>query len=342
MESGCQDGDESTLDVMRATSDWVQSAIDRPMVSEPGKKFCYDSPGMHLLSAILQQATGMTALDFARQNLFEPLGIHNVIWETDPQGYTRGWGDLHLLPEDAARIGFLWMHRGEWDGRQIVPQAWVLASSRAHSIFVGDDFGYGYGWWVSPVDVYASGRQGQRVRVIASLNTIVVTTGGGFDPGELDNFLIPALLHSSQPSPADQHGQAALAAAMIAVQQDLYASTAIPIPDTARVVSGRTYLCESNPVAIESVRILLGTSQEATIFLRMGGTDLILPVGLDGSYRQASVGAAYRGFWEDAHIFNFEAFDIGVLHRQLDFDGDIVRITLPELELVIACQAKGQ
>ena len=112
MQSGCYEDDEPTLDAMRGAADWVQAALDRPMVSEPGTEFCYDSPGMHLLSAILQEATGMTAQEFAQQNLFTPLGIQEVIWETDPQGYTRGWGDLHLLPEELAKIGFLWLHRG--------------------------------------------------------------------------------------------------------------------------------------------------------------------------------------------------------------------------------------
>ena len=106
--------------------DWVQAALDRPMVWRTGdSQFCYDSPGMHLLSAILQEATGMTALEFARQNLFEPLGIQEVIWDVDPQGYTRGWGDLHLTAGDAAKIGYLWLHQGMWDGKQIVPTEWV-------------------------------------------------------------------------------------------------------------------------------------------------------------------------------------------------------------------------
>ena len=102
---------------------------------------------MHLLSAILQEATGMTALDFARQNLFEPLGIHEVIWEADPQGYTHGWGDLHLKPRDAAKIGYLWLNNGVWEGKQIVSAAWVEDSVKAHSDGGADD--YGYGWWVS-------------------------------------------------------------------------------------------------------------------------------------------------------------------------------------------------
>ena len=210
MESGCYDGDEPTLQAMRANPDWVQAALDRRMVSDPGKKFCYDSPGMHLLSAILQQATGMTANDFARQYLFEPLGIRNAIWESDPQGYSRGWGDLHLLPEDLAKIGYLWLHRGEWNGRQIVSEDWVLDSVRLHSKFIEPDFGYGYGWWIADKDYQASGRGGQRVRVMATLNLLVVTTGAGFDYAEIESWLIPALLQLKDRRPANPEGAAAL------------------------------------------------------------------------------------------------------------------------------------
>jgi len=171
-QSGCMADDEKTLDAMRASADWVQSALDRKMVREPGVRFCYDSPGMHLLSAILQEATGMTALDFARQNLFEPLGISEAIWEPDPQGHTHGWGDLHLKPRDAAKLGYLWLNRGVWEGKQIVSASWVEDSVTAHSHTGEDD--YGYGWWVSEDSYYALGRGGQHIKVYPSLKAILV------------------------------------------------------------------------------------------------------------------------------------------------------------------------
>ena len=83
--------DEETLKEMTTSPDWMQFTLDRTVVWEPGSHFIYCSPGMHLLSPILQHATGMTALDFANQNLFEPLGITDVMWLTDPQGYNGGW-----------------------------------------------------------------------------------------------------------------------------------------------------------------------------------------------------------------------------------------------------------
>jgi CubicO group peptidase (beta-lactamase class C family) len=100
---------------------------------------------VHLLSAILQEATGMTALEYAQQYLFEPLDIKDVIWESGPQGYTRGWGDLHLNPQDAAKIGFLLLNEGVWDGQQIVPADWAKEATMKQ-VSAGDD--YGYGWWI--------------------------------------------------------------------------------------------------------------------------------------------------------------------------------------------------
>jgi hypothetical protein len=88
---------------------------------------------------------------------------------------------------------------------------------------------------------------------------------------------------------------------------------------SAQAVSGKTYRCESNPAGIETFRMDLAGEEQATLFLRMDGTDLVLPIGLDGSYHLSPQGAGYRGYWEDGQTFQFEAFDIGPFHRQPGF-----------------------
>jgi len=341
MESGCLEGDEPTIDAMRANPDYVQAALDRPMVAEPGTEFCYDSPGMHLLSAILQEATGMTTLNFARQNLFGPLGIHNAIWEEDPQGYSRGWGDLHLLPEDAAKIGYLWLHRGNWEGKQIVSEAWMLDSVKPHSLFAGDDIAYGNGWWISLGNYYASGRGGQKIYVTSIRNTVVVTTGAGFEYDDINEWLMPLLLRVNRPLPANPQGRAALDATLVSVEQGSTAWTANHTPETATQVSGNTYRCENNPAGIESIRMEFDGTEQATIFLKMGGTDMVFPIGLDGSYRLSSEGSGFRGYWENTQAFYFEAFNIGVISRQVVFDGQDLQISLPEAGLTVACQTQN-
>ena len=333
------DDDQATIAEMTSKPDYVQAALDRPMISEPGAEFCYESPGMHLLSAILQEATGMTALDFARQNLFEPLGIHEETWEFDPQGYTRGWGDLHLLPEDAAKIGYLWLHRGNWNGRQIVSEAWVLDSVKAHKMFVGDDIGYGNGWWISPANYYASGRGGQKIHVIAMRNTVVVTAGANFEYDDIGEWLEPLLVRAKNPLSANPQGQAALDAALAAAQGPA-ASRSDTMPDAAREISGKTFQCEDNVVDLKTMRVDFNDPEVATLSLDLVDTDYLWPIGLDGHYRISPEGAGMRGYWKDSRTFLLETFDIGVVNRQMEIDGNSLHFSLPDAGLTVTCKVE--
>ena len=104
--------DEPTVRAMETSPNWVQFGLDLPMAYKPGTHWEYCGVGMHLLSAILEKATGMTAFEFASQNLFKPLEIQKVFWPTDPQGVNLGAGNTRLLPADMAKIGYLYLHGG--------------------------------------------------------------------------------------------------------------------------------------------------------------------------------------------------------------------------------------
>jgi CubicO group peptidase (beta-lactamase class C family) len=324
---GCLGADGSTLDAMRAAPDWVQSALDRKMVREPGTSFCYDSPGMHLLSAILQKSTGMTALDFARQNLFEPLGIREVTWESDPQGYTHGWGDLHLKPRDAAKLGYLWLNNGLWEGKQIVSAAWVQDSVKAQSN-AGEDQ-YGYGWWVSPDSYYAFGRGGQNIKVMPSLNTVVVTTGGGFEYDDIVPVLEAALIDPGQPLPSNPEGVAQLDAVLAALVQASTPYPVGPLLDAATTISGKTYVFGTNPAGVETLSLEFDDTAEATMHMKRQGNDEIWPIGLDGKYRLLYDGRGLRGYWADPQTFVIEIFDVGQSTLQLHFEDDRVEVSPP-------------
>jgi CubicO group peptidase (beta-lactamase class C family) len=180
----------------------LQFTLDLKVTHIPGAHFEYCSPGMHLLSAILQQATGMKASEFARVNLFEPLGITDVICETDPQGYSDGWARLYLHPRDMAKIGYLMLHQGRWEGKQIVSSKWVEEATRLQKK-TGRGDNYGYGWWVPPptqfIEFAAEGRGGQYIRVLPELNLIVVTTGRGFGWNDIVPLLVPAIVDMTEP-----------------------------------------------------------------------------------------------------------------------------------------------
>ena len=113
----CRRSPDTTAQMME-TPDWVQFALDQPMTHEPGTAWAYCGVASHLLSAAIAETSGMHALDFASSHLLLPLGIDDARWFTDPQGNHRGWGDLFLHPHDAAKLGYLYLSGGEWDGRQ--------------------------------------------------------------------------------------------------------------------------------------------------------------------------------------------------------------------------------
>jgi CubicO group peptidase (beta-lactamase class C family) len=186
--------------------DWVREILARKLVTKPGAAFAYSSAGSHLLSAIVADTTGRSTLAFARAELFAPLGIHTehafqpvgaafptpaeerayerakVAWPTDPQGYHGGFGGLKLPARDLAKLGYLYLNGGRWDGVQVVPAGYVRASTQRQSQPPpGGRFdGYGYQWWVTSEHGHPSfvavGLGGQFIQVIPDLDLVVVIT----------------------------------------------------------------------------------------------------------------------------------------------------------------------
>ncbi|MCI0436143.1 MAG: beta-lactamase family protein [Gemmatimonadetes bacterium] len=128
--------------------DWVRFTLDQPMDAEPGEKWVYNSGGSHLMSAVLRRATGLTADRYAELHLFGPLGIRDYHWKLTPTGLPDTEGGLYLEAEQLARIGYLFLRGGEWDGRRIISADWVSASTdRRVDRVNAQGWGYGYQWW---------------------------------------------------------------------------------------------------------------------------------------------------------------------------------------------------
>ncbi|UCF90550.1 MAG: serine hydrolase [Desulfobacterales bacterium] len=189
---------------MQQSADWIQYMLDLPISEAPGTRFEYCNGATFLLSAIIQETTGMKTLEFAEKRLFSPLGIKDVKWRTNPQRIDIGYGGMWLKPHDMAKIGWLYLNQGRWENRQVVPAAWVEASTRGHiSANLFDR--YGYQWWVDSAGYYmAVGYRGQFIYVIPEKNMVVVFTsdlpGGRFHiPGTLlIKYIIPAATSSGR------------------------------------------------------------------------------------------------------------------------------------------------
>ena len=183
---------------------WVEAILAQRMDATPGRNFLYSTGGTHLLSAVIAAATGMSTCDYAMARLFGPLGIAPEHWGRDPEGVYSGGYNLYLTARELALFGQLYLQRGAWESRQVVPAAWVDASwTTAWDTGAGWD--YGYLWWLTERDglriAVAWGWRGQLVYVVPELDVVVVVTtdtSGEGPPIDAIDFVaetvIPAVL----------------------------------------------------------------------------------------------------------------------------------------------------
>ena len=173
---------------MDGASDRVRFVLSRPIVAPPGERFRYSGGDTLLLAAVIERATKMRLDKYAEQVLFRPLGIDRYDWIEYPDGTPIAASGLRLLPRDMAKFGVLYMSRGQWQGVQVVPEAWVQASIRPQTKVSDRPFGfqnYGYQWWLGTAGddahtpwIMAVGYGGQRIMLIPSLDLVMVLTAG--------------------------------------------------------------------------------------------------------------------------------------------------------------------
>ncbi|WP_326726745.1 serine hydrolase domain-containing protein [Streptomyces phaeochromogenes] len=205
MRSGLDWTEDSTESQVEKTSDWVRAILGRELVSAPGTTYNYSSGNTHVVSAVLQKATGMSTCRFAHQNLFGPMGITAEHWGRDPQGVFSGGYNVYLTPREMAKFGLLYLHDGKWGGRQLVPRGAVRAA-QARTTDVDDVFAYSEGWWTQTISerptYFAWGYGGQFVYVIPSADIVLVTSENTsensinkeINPGEfIRDYLLPAM-----------------------------------------------------------------------------------------------------------------------------------------------------
>jgi CubicO group peptidase (beta-lactamase class C family) len=206
---------EHYIDRLRRSPNWVEFILDLPVQERHFGRFQYNSAASHLLSAIISRSSGSCAQEFAEDNLFAPIGIAQPTtntphtfsqkdifrnksggWPQDPQGNSIGGWGLVLKPRDMARFGYLYLNNGQWDGRQVIPRAWIKDSVTPYTP------DYGYQWWlrdVSETFVFsAAGQGGQHIFCIPDKDLVVAVAS---TPGSrwrdrwflLEQFVLPAV-----------------------------------------------------------------------------------------------------------------------------------------------------
>ena len=196
MSSGldCNDWDKKSKgqeDRVYRKRDWLQYTLNLPMVHEPGTVSNYCSMGTILLAEIISQSSGMAFDKFAEKYLFTPLGITNFSWgHTSNKKVIPSGKRLYLTSRAMAKIGQLMLNQGKWQGKQIVAEKWIEASTTPKTKITGID--YGYLWWNIPFQVdgkviyskTATGNGGQYIIVFPAIDMVAVFTGGAYNSQE--------------------------------------------------------------------------------------------------------------------------------------------------------------
>lgn len=197
------DGTNTTVQ-LEASADWVRFTLEQPMDADPRTKWAYNSGGSHLIGAVIQQATGRSPADVARELLFGPLGIREFHWKPTGGGLPDGEGGLFLSAESLAKVGLLYLRDGLWGDRRILPEGWVReATGKLVTEGIPGGRSYGLQWWRLDRDgqeIWAGlGFGGQYLLVYPQLDLIVVAFGWNIF-GDRVQPILPAVFEAVRTS----------------------------------------------------------------------------------------------------------------------------------------------
>jgi dipeptidyl aminopeptidase/acylaminoacyl peptidase/CubicO group peptidase (beta-lactamase class C family) len=252
--------DKDATGAIRGQEDWAKAILALPVEHAPGTHFAYNSAASYLLSAIVHRVTGMDLRDYLEPRLFAPLGITPGLWEKCPRGIRIGGWGLSVTTDAIARFGQLYLQKGMWEGKRLLPEAWI-AEATSRQVSNGDPAkpsdwtqGYGYQFWRCRNGAYrGDGAFGQYCIVLPEQDAVVAITSGVGDMQAVLNLvwehLLPAMRAASPSgeSAAQEALTQRLKSLTLAGPQGQFGS-----PLLSRV-SGRTYAVEPNELNVESV-----------------------------------------------------------------------------------------
>ena len=238
---------------------WTRIFLAHPVPFKPGTHFLYNSAATYMLSAIVQKVTGMTVLEYLRPRLFDPLGFRDPRWITNPDGVTVGAYGLTARTEEIARFGVLYLQKGKWNGRQLIPASWVeqatsMQTSNGSAPLSDWDQGYGYQFWRSRHNSFrGDGAFGQYCMVLPELDAVIAITSGVRDMQKVMNLVWDKLLPAMKPGRMPENS-----AARRQLQERL-AKLSVKLPNgtassaLAANVSGKWFELEENDRGIKAV-----------------------------------------------------------------------------------------
>lgn len=249
--------------------DWVKFFLEAAVEVAPGTHFKYNSAATYMLSAILQKVTNEKIVDYLTPRLFEPLNIQKPNWNVSPQGInTGGWG-LSITTEDIAKLGQLYLQKGQWNGQQLISKEWVsMATSKqvSNGSNPENDWnqGYGFQFWRSRHNSYrGDGAMGQFCIVVPELDAVIAITAGTFDMGQVMNVVWEELLPAMQtnPLPIAPASETALQNKIVSLKLPIISGA--PTSKVAKKVAKNYFLLAENDLGIQSIKFNLHKKQHS-------------------------------------------------------------------------------
>ena len=319
---------------------WTKTFLEQPVAFKPGTHFLYNTSATYMLSAIVQKATGETVLDFLGPRLFEPLGIEHPRWEASPQGVTVGGYGLSVRTEDIARFGQLYLQKGQWQGRELVPAAWIEAATARQTANGSNpdsdwDQGYGYQFWRSRHGAFrGDGAFGQFCIVLPEQGAVIAITSGVRDMQSVLNLVWDKLLPALKPSPLAADPDAAgqlqqtLEGLVLHTPEESAAPAQLPV---------KRYSFPENERKLEAIALASGEKRDETILLvRAAGVEQRIACGRGGWLKGrlawnalSEQPAAASGAWTADNTYTAKLCFYEtpfVVTLRLQFNGDEVRL----------------
>jgi CubicO group peptidase (beta-lactamase class C family) len=279
----------------RTDEPWAKTFLKHAVPFKPGTHFLYNTSATYMLSAAVQKATGQTLLEYLKPRLFDPLGIDKPTWEASPQGISAGGYGLSIRTGDIAKFGQLYLQKGKWEGRQLIPEAWIEAATARQTSNGSNpasdwDQGYGYQFWRCRHGAYrGDGAFGQFCVILPDQDAVIAITAGVRDMQGVLNLVWDKLLPAMKPSalPADETSRVKLEKRLKSLSLRLPESKGNPAN-----VAGRTFTFPANDRKLESLTLAdPGKDGDITLTARIDGTERKVVCGR-GSWHKGRAGWA--------------------------------------------------
>jgi CubicO group peptidase (beta-lactamase class C family) len=307
----------------------VRGFLLLPPDRDPGTVFAYNQPCTYTVAAIVQKVTGQSLTEYLRPRLFEPLGIGEVAWLQGPPGRDLGFSGLHATTDAIARLGQLYLQDGVWDGKRLLPAAWVAEATRSHIATDPWDNvdwrqGYGFQFWMARHGFRGDGAHGQFCVVLPEHDAVIAMTSATPDMQAVLDGMWEHLLPAFGPAPLDGRSEedAALAQRLAGLSLPPAAGDASP-PADPEAWSRTAFApvdgsCAEQP-SLTAVTVKPNDSGEWTVSLVEDTTPFDLRLSGSGwTVSEGDVAAppkAVSGGWTDPNTLTVDVTFLETPHR---------------------------